>query len=112
MIDKAKGYHLGRDWVGNGLLTNSGDHWRLKRKLLTPAFSFQMLSAFRGPMENCINILIERLSEIADGQPHDIQEYPLLLSMDVICGRQKQRLNDSYNFHFSTENRDRDGHPG
>lgn len=86
MIDKAKHYHLSRDWVGNGLVTNSGNHWRLKRKLLSPAFSFQMVNAFREPMEKCTTILIERLSAIADGQPHDIQEYPLLLSMDVICG--------------------------
>lgn len=86
MIDKAKGYHLGKDWVGNGLLTNSGDQWRLKRKLLTPAFSFQMLSAFRDPMEKCINVLVERLEMIADGRPQNIQEYPMLFSMDVICG--------------------------
>lgn len=118
MIDKAKGYYLGRDWVGDGLLTNSGDHWRQKRKLLTPAFNIQVLSSFREPIEKCLSVLVKRLDEFADGRPIDIQEYPHLFSMDVICGKCLEEFSDcDYIIFIAIKqlqcfNRDRDGNAG
>lgn len=87
LIDKAKAYHLSRDWIGNGLVVNSGDNWRQRRKLLSPAFNFQILSRFKEPIEECCRVLVERLTEVADGRPVNIYEYAMLFSLDVICGK-------------------------
>lgn len=74
-------------WLGKGLLTNSGENWHLKRKLLTPAFHFQILSTFKEPLEECCEILVERLREVADGRPVNIYKYITLFALDVICGK-------------------------
>lgn len=87
LIDKAKAYNLGADWVGKGLLIDGGDSWRMKRKLLAPAFNFKVLSKFAQPIDECCTILVGRSKAIADGRPVEIQENPALFSMDVICGK-------------------------
>lgn len=75
-------------WLGRGLLTNSGENWHLKRKLLTPAFHFKILSSFKGPMEDCCDILIDQLSLIADGRTVvDVYPYITLFALDIICGK-------------------------
>lgn len=37
-------------------------------------------------MEECCEILVDRLSEVADGQPVNIYKYVTLFALDVICG--------------------------
>lgn len=88
LIDKANTYSYFEAWLGKGLLTNSGENWHLKRKLLTPAFHFKILSTFKEPMEECCEILVDRLNEVADGQPINIYKYVTLFALDVICGKQ------------------------
>lgn len=74
-------------WLGKGLFTNGGNDWRLKRKLLSPAFNFNVLSTFKEPMEDCCEILVQRLNQVADGRTVNIQEYPCVFAFDVICGK-------------------------
>lgn len=87
MLDKAKGYQFARDWVGNGLVLNTGEPWRQRRKLLSPAFNFTILSTFKDQIEESCDILVKRLAAKADGRPVDIQKYPSLFSLDVICSK-------------------------
>jgi len=82
---KSKNYVILRPWLGLGLLTNGGEAWHQKRKLLTPAFHFNVLNGFKEPMEENCKILIERLMEKADGKPFDIYPYITLFALDVIC---------------------------
>lgn len=81
-----KNYITLKPWLRNGLLTNSGNSWRKKRKLLTPAFHFKILGSFKEPMEQKCNILISKLSDVADGRPIDIYQYVTLFALDVISG--------------------------
>lgn len=87
LTHKSRNYDLLVPWLGRGLLTNGGTNWHQKRKLLTPAFHFKILSTFKGPMEDCCNTLIEQLNEVADGRTIDFYPYITLFALDVICGK-------------------------
>lgn len=88
LTHKSRNYDMIRPWLGNGLLTSSGGAWHQRRKLLTPAFHFQILGTFKGPMEECCDILVGRLASVADGeQSVDVYQYVTLFALDVICGK-------------------------
>ncbi|OQR79347.1 cytochrome P450 4V2-like [Tropilaelaps mercedesae] len=45
-IEKHSSYRFLYPWLGMSLLTSSGNEWRERRKLLTPAFHFQTLDNY------------------------------------------------------------------
>ena len=109
-IDKSSYYAFLEPWLGKGLLSSSGkqkdiillcndqfshfhhfckgDKWRKDRRLLTPAFHFQILGDFCDVFFRNAEILVEQiLNRLADCQEIDI--YPLIsrCTLDVICGK-------------------------
>ncbi|XP_064556307.1 probable cytochrome P450 4s3 [Drosophila montana] len=85
LLSKSRNYQLLEPWLGRGLLTNSGESWHRRRKLLTPGFHFRILSEFKEPMEENCRILVSRLREHANGEPFDIYPYITLFALDAIC---------------------------
>lgn len=74
-------------WLGQGLLTGSGEKWAKNRKLLTPAFHFKILNNYVDVINRNTEIL---LSKIADRSKEDFIEMDPLISLctlDVICGK-------------------------
>ena len=51
-------YRLGLPWLGEGLLIASGNRWSRARKLLTPAFHFEILKPYIDVYNDAAEILI------------------------------------------------------
>lgn len=84
LLYKGRNYKLLEDWLGKGLLTNGGESWHRRRKMLTPGFHFKILSEFKQPMEKNCDILISQLNSVADGREFDIYPFITLFALDVI----------------------------
>ena len=59
-VNQTKGfmYDSLHNWLGKGLLTSTGHRWRIKRKILTGAFHFEVLVSYLGTFNKvgCGNI--------------------------------------------------------
>jgi len=51
-------YGYGKDWLGDGLLLSSGDKWARNRRLLTPAFHFDVLKPYIAVKNRAVERLI------------------------------------------------------
>uniref|UniRef100_A0A1L8E4B9 Putative cytochrome n=1 Tax=Nyssomyia neivai TaxID=330878 RepID=A0A1L8E4B9_9DIPT len=85
IISKSGNYRLLTPWLGEGLLTSTGGKWQKNRKLLTPAFHFNILKQFQSVMDDCSNVLVRKFSEVATEKPVDIYPFITLYALDVIC---------------------------
>lgn len=79
-IDKPYEYNLLNDWIGGGLLTSSGDAWRVKRKLLTPAFHSKIINDFIPLINKHARIFCDVLSR----QPGDLVESTMHCALDIV----------------------------
>ncbi|KAF5277796.1 hypothetical protein FQR65_LT03776 [Abscondita terminalis] len=77
-------YEFFEPWLGKGLLTSDGMRWKKHRKLLTPAFHFQILERFIDVFDSQSNILLKKLERVKDEEV-DIYPYITLHALDVIC---------------------------
>ena len=51
-------YIMGLDWLGEGLLIANGDRWARNRRLLTPAFHFDILQPYVQVYNQAAEILL------------------------------------------------------
>lgn len=83
--DQGTAYMLGIKWLGEGLLIANGDRWARNRRLLTPAFHFEILQPYVGVFNRCTDILSEKLDKLsASGTAFDAFEHIGLCSLDII----------------------------
>ncbi|CAH1100868.1 unnamed protein product [Psylliodes chrysocephalus] len=91
-INKSMFYDFLHSWLGSGLLTSGGAKWHKRRKILTPAFHFNILQEFIEILNRETQILVENLSKICD-QPFvnvvkPITEYTLFSIGETSLGVQ------------------------
>ncbi|XP_046636789.1 cytochrome P450 4C1-like isoform X1 [Daphnia pulicaria] len=90
-IDKKDAYSILTPWLGEGLLLASGNKWKKNRRLLTPAFHFQILDNFFDVFNKNADILCEQLikanTSIKGDSVEDIDVFPYLkrCALDIIC---------------------------
>lgn len=58
----APGYVFVHPWLGDGLLLSTGKKWERNRKLLTPAFHFDILKSYMPIYNSAVDKLISKLS--------------------------------------------------
>nr|AAI30079.1 LOC100036997 protein [Xenopus laevis] len=83
-MDKAYLYKFLHPWLGKGLLTSTGEKWRIRRKMITPTFHFAILSEFLEVMNEQSNVLVEKLQKHADGESFDCFIDVTLCVLDII----------------------------
>jgi cytochrome P450 len=83
---KGFSYDLFRDWLKDGLLLSYGDKWSYRRRLITPAFHFDILKDFFIIMNDEAAILIDILKKLASKQDV-VNVLPRIshASLDIIC---------------------------
>lgn len=69
-------------YIGKGLLTSNGEHWRVHRRMIQPAFHKSKLESLLGTMKSAID---QELDRIAPNQVQDV--YPLMsdLAFQVVA---------------------------
>ncbi|CAJ0931761.1 unnamed protein product, partial [Mesorhabditis belari] len=86
LITKGPEYNPLLPWLGKGLLIETGDKWRVRRKLLTPAFHFRVLEDFLTTHDEQSKIFVEQLEKFAEsGEQFDIFPYVKRCALDIIC---------------------------
>lgn len=84
ILYKSKFYEILQPWLGEGLLISGGSKWQKARKFLTPAFHFNILKQFQSTMNDCGEIMVEKLRKHADGSKINIYPFVTLYALDVI----------------------------
>ena len=51
-------YEIGINWLGEGLLIANGDKWARNRRLITPAFHFDILQNYCVIQNQCTDVLL------------------------------------------------------
>ncbi|XP_017784626.1 PREDICTED: cytochrome P450 4V2-like [Nicrophorus vespilloides] len=82
---KATPYRYFHNWLGQGLLTSSGDKWRKRRKIITPAYHFKILEQFVNVFDKVSDILVNEVRRECNKQSFDIYPYITLCALDIIC---------------------------
>ncbi|XP_063429981.1 leukotriene-B4 omega-hydroxylase 3-like [Mytilus trossulus] len=72
-------------WLGEGLLIAGGPKWARSRRLLTPAFHFEILKGYQTISNQCVDILIDILEKYAEtGESFDLFQLVSNCALDII----------------------------
>lgn len=94
-IDKSIIYDILNPFLKTGLLTSKGDKWHQRRKLLTPAFHFDILKEFLEIFKEESGKLIESINERV-GTVLDIIPVSSQFTLNTICGNSYKLIKTFY----------------
>nr|UOU03282.1 cytochrome P450 4EC1 [Brachionus rubens] len=84
--EKAWQYNLVHPWLGTGLLTSHGEKWYTRRRLLTPAFHFDILEKFREIFNNHAEGLVQKFEDMyRDKKPVELYKEIRHCTLQVIA---------------------------
>ncbi|XP_047359785.1 cytochrome P450 4C1-like isoform X1 [Vespa velutina] len=86
-IEKSLPYKFLNPWLSTGLLTSGGEKWQTRRKILTPAFHFNILKHFVVTLNDEARYLVTSLKEEEKGGSvvKDLQEFISYHTLNIIC---------------------------
>ncbi|KAF7389255.1 hypothetical protein HZH66_010392 [Vespula vulgaris] len=94
-IEKGMPYKCLKPWLSTGLLTSGGEKWQTRRKILTPAFHFNILKHFVAILNKEARYLVTSLKEESKGASvvKDLQKFISQHTLNIICvGRLQKKL--------------------
>lgn len=83
---KSNEYEFFKVWFGNSLVITHGERWYKLRKLLTPAFHFQILERFVQIFNEQADVLLTKMNKLPNGVVEDAFELFHAYALDVISG--------------------------
>ncbi|KAK6185816.1 hypothetical protein SNE40_007964 [Patella caerulea] len=84
-MPKGKLYRLLQPWLGDGLLLSHGDKWARNRRLLTPAFHFEILKPYITIKNKAADICCSKLKTFAENDENfEVFSIITLFTLDVI----------------------------
>ncbi|KAL6419106.1 hypothetical protein ACFW04_011568 [Cataglyphis niger] len=84
-IEKGYVYKLLHPWLGTGLLTSTGTKWHARRKILTPAFHFNILKQFTDILIKEGDYMAESLKEVGGTVVKDLIPFITEHTLNAIC---------------------------
>uniref|UniRef100_A0A0N5A8Z2 Cytochrome P450 n=1 Tax=Syphacia muris TaxID=451379 RepID=A0A0N5A8Z2_9BILA len=78
-------YNFLSEWIGHGLLINTPENWRPRRKLLTPAFHYDILKDFVEVYNRHGTTLLHKFEKLAGDRYNEIFRTISLCTIDIIC---------------------------
>ncbi|XP_060569104.1 cytochrome P450 4F1-like [Ruditapes philippinarum] len=88
-VPKAKGlvgvYRFMQPWLGDGLLVANGEKWARNRRLLTPAFHFEILRPYTNVYNQSADILVKKIMSKAEaGERFEVFQHVCLCTLEII----------------------------
>nr|KAF6444258.1 hypothetical protein HJG59_008559 [Molossus molossus] len=78
-------YRLLAPWIGYGLLLLDGQTWLQHRRMLTPAFHYDILKPYVGLMADSVRVMLDKWEELISQDSHlEIFEHVSLMTLDTI----------------------------
>ncbi|XP_067120808.1 LOW QUALITY PROTEIN: cytochrome P450 4c3-like [Centruroides vittatus] len=84
VLNKSPMYRMMHPWIGTGLLTSTKEKWKQRRKLLTPAFHFNILETFQPIFNEHSFVLVQKLNKLEPNSWIDIVPLMSLCTLDII----------------------------
>ncbi|KAL5476096.1 hypothetical protein EMCRGX_G026002 [Ephydatia muelleri] len=67
-------YHGFLPWLGQGLLVSNGSYWARNRRLLTPAFHYEILKSYFPIYTDTARLVVKRWTLVPEGQSFNLRE--------------------------------------
>ncbi|KAM9330161.1 cytochrome P450 4B1-like [Gastrophryne carolinensis] len=78
-------YRFFLPWIGEGLLVLSGPKWFQHRRLLTPAFHYDVLKPYVSLMSSCAHVMLDKWEGLcAEAGPVELFQHVGLMTLDTI----------------------------
>ncbi|KAJ2949961.1 hypothetical protein O0L34_g11284 [Tuta absoluta] len=83
--DKKTPYNFMRTWLCEGLLVSNGEKWKQRRKLLTPAFHFEILKSFCSTFNEQAERFLQLIDKETEEECIDITPLISRTTLNVMC---------------------------
>ncbi|XP_077997876.1 cytochrome P450 4F12-like [Glandiceps talaboti] len=73
-----------KEWLGDGLLLSTDQKWFRNRRLLTPAFHFDILKQYFQVYNKSTRVMLEMWQQLDSNEPVELFRYTALLTLDSL----------------------------